>query len=78
MVYIPVYIQFNLSYYYYQNFPPIYYLKSTSLYTMFFVAAVLPDEIPGVADNPVIVDLLAIDSIGEASVRVSGAGIGIL
>jgi hypothetical protein len=42
------------------------------------MAAVLPDKIPGVADDPAIVDLLAIDSIGEASVRASGAGIGIL
>jgi hypothetical protein len=42
------------------------------------VAAVLPDEIPGVADDPAIVNLLALDSIGLASVRAPGAGIRIL
>jgi hypothetical protein len=42
------------------------------------VAAVLPDEIPRVADNPAIVNSFATDCICDASVRASGAGVGVL
>ena len=41
------------------------------------VTAILPDEIPGVADNPSIVNLLSFDNMRLASVAMPGASIGV-
>jgi hypothetical protein len=42
------------------------------------VAAVLPDEIPGVADDPAIVDLKLFNCVGLASVSAPGACIRVI
>ena len=42
------------------------------------VAAVLPDEIPGVADNPAIVNLEPSNCVGLASVSTPGACIRVI